>query len=110
MDNLIILQTLGTVFKDIPGLNSIHWTLAYIGLSVHILMDIAEAPDKITKKNILLMIASALAIPAILIICTDSSMKDILPINYVTSFLAGYQTTQFLQGLGNIGKKYNKRK
>ena len=95
----------------IPGLEPMHWILAYTGLSVHILLKLAETPgglfEGITKKDILSMIASIIAVPAILIVCTDTSLKDILPINYVTAFLAGYQTQSFIRSLGNIkfGKK-----
>lgn len=95
---------------DIPGLDALHWILAYLGLSVHVLMKMAETPGSLfagfTKKDVLTTIASVIAIPAILIVCTDTSLKDILPINYVTAFLAGYQTQSLLRSMGAIGGKY----
>ena len=97
------------------GLNTIHWLLAYTGLAVQLLMKLAETPGPLfsdfTKKEILVLLASGISIPAILIVCTDTSMRDILPINYVTAFLAGYQTQSFLRSFtrisGNIGKNKN---
>lgn len=92
------------------GLNPMYFILALSGLAVHILMKLAETPGSLfsgfTKKDILVSIASLIAIPAILVICTDTSMKDILPINYVTAFLTGYQTQSFLRSISNmLGKK-----
>lgn len=95
---------------DIPGLEPMHWILAYSGLAVHLLMKMAETPGSLfagfTKKDVLVTIASIIAIPAILIVCTDTSLKDVLPINYVTAFLAGYQTQSLLRSLSAIGGKY----
>jgi hypothetical protein len=89
------------------ALDTIHWLLAYSGLAVHLLMKLAETPGPLfsgfNKKDILVLLASGIAIPAILIVCTDTSVKDILPINYVTAFLAGYQTQSFLRSLSSIG-------
>jgi len=95
---------------EIPALNALHWILAYLGLAVHLLLKMSETPgglfDGFTKKDILTTIASIIAIPAILIVCTDTALKEALPINYVTAFLAGYQTQSFLRAIGNIGGKY----
>lgn len=95
---------------DIPELQPLHWILAYTGLAVHLLLKMAETPggllDGFTKKDILMTVASVLAIPAILIVCTDTSLSELLPINYVTAFLAGYQTQSFLRTVGAIGGKY----
>jgi len=95
---------------DIPGLDTIHWILAYLGLGIHVFMRMAETPgslmDGFTKKDVLTMIASIIAIPAILIVCTDTSLREILPINYVTAFLAGFQTQSILRSLGAISGKY----
>lgn len=100
------------VLINIPGLEAMHWILAYIGLAVHTLIKMAETPgsllDGFTKKDVLITIASALAIPAILIVCTETGMKDLLPINYVTSFLAGYQTQEFLKNISALGGKFVK--
>ena len=91
-------------------LNTIHWVLAYSGLSVQFLMKMAEMPGSLfagfTKKDLLVLIASGIAIPAILIMCTDTALKEVLPINYVTAFLAGYQTQSMLRSVSRIvGKK-----
>jgi len=83
--------------------------IAYGGLLIHVIMKLAELPGNLldgwTKKDWLVTIASVVSIPIILIMCTDTSMKDILPINYVTSFLAGYQTQSFLKSISSIGGK-----
>lgn len=99
---------------DLPGLLPLHWILAYLGLAVNVLVKMAETPggllDGFTKKDVLLTIASFLAIPAILIVCTDTIVKEALPINYVTAFLAGYQTQSFLKTLSTLGGKYSAKK
>lgn len=83
--------------------------IAYGGLLIHIILKLAELPGSLfsgfTKKDLLVTIASAISIPIILIICTDTSIKDLLPINYVTSFLVGYQTQSFLKTISSIGGK-----
>lgn len=98
---------------DIPELQPLHWILAYTGLAVHLLLKMAETPGSLlegfTKKDILIALASILAIPAILIVCTDTSLHELLPINYVTAFLAGYQTQSLLRTFGAIGGKYMDR-
>lgn len=96
------------------GLDATHLVLAYGGLFLHVLLKLAEMPGNllgsVNKRMVLITIASAIAIPIILLICTDTSMKDILPINYVTAFLAGYQTQSFLRSIGSLGDKFNKNK
>lgn len=88
------------------GINIIHWILAYAGMSIHILLKVADlnqTPDfKLKthiKQNIYTIVASLIMIPVTLIVLTDSSLKDILPINKVTSVLAGYQTQSFFKSL-----------
>ena len=106
--------SLMTSIRDVPGLDPLHWVLAYLGLAVHLLLKMAETPgglfDGFTKRDVLTTIASVLAIPAILILCTDTSIKDLLPINYLTAFLAGFQTQSLLRTLGNLGGKYLNKK
>jgi hypothetical protein len=91
------------------GLDITYLLLAYGGLVLHILLKLAELPgslfSEIDKKMVLVTIASAIAIPIILIICSDTSMKDLLPINHVTAFLAGHQTQSFLRSISSIGGK-----
>lgn len=100
-------------YLAIPGLEPLHWLIAYAGLAVHVLLKLAEAPggifDSFTKRDILTTIASVIAIPAILIVCTDTALKEILPINYVTAFLAGYQTQSFLRSISSISERYKSK-
>jgi hypothetical protein len=80
-------------------LDAVHWLLAFAGLAVHVLMKLAESPgnffNSFTKKDILVLLASTIAIPAILIICTDTSLSELLPINYVTSFFSWLSNSIF---------------
>lgn len=96
------------------GVEPIHFALAYAGMLIHILAkvsDLNQNPDfKLTtyvKKNIYTIVATFIMIPVILILLTDTSMKDILPINKVTSVLAGYQTQSTFRTIMNIFKKKN---
>ena len=91
------------------SIDLVHWILAYAGMSIHILLKVADlnqTPDfKIKthiKKNIYTIIASLIMIPVILIVLTDESLKDILPINKVTAVLAGYQTQSLFKSLMNM--------
>lgn len=92
--------------------STLHLLIAYGGLIVYHLIKIAQSTctfkECFNKKEILTLIASAISIPIILIICSDTSMKDILPINHVTAFLAGYQTQDILAKIGDFGNKFNK--
>lgn len=94
--------------KDIADLTVLHWGLAYGGLIVHVLLKLSEIKGKfflgIKRKDIFTAIASAILIPIILIICTDTEIKTLLPINYLTAFLAGYQTQSFVRSITKIGK------
>lgn len=96
------------------NLDTIHLVLAYGGLVLHVLLKLAETPGSILasfdKRVVLITISSAIAIPIILLICTDTSLKDILPINYVTAFLVGYQTQSFLRTIASIGNKFTNNK
>lgn len=87
----------------------LHLIIAYAGLIIYHLIAISQSSctfkDCFTKKEVLTLIASAISIPVILIICSDTSMKDILPINHVTAFLAGYQTQDILAKIGDFGNK-----
>lgn len=88
------------------SIEPLHLALAYVGMLLHILTKLAELSKtegftlpSYVKKNIYTMIASIIMIPVLLIIATDSSMKDILPINNVTSVLAGWQTQSVFKSL-----------
>jgi signal transduction histidine kinase len=95
-----------TELTHASDLTTLHWLLAYGGFLVHVLLKLSEVKGSFTKnikrKEIFIFIASTISIPIILIVCTDSMMKDILPINYVTAFLAGYQTQSFMKSIGKI--------
>lgn len=97
--------------KHISDLTPLHWALAYTGLLVHILMKIGNMrgllKDSFTRKFITTTIASFLLIPAILLICTDTGMKELLPINYLTAFLAGYQTQSLMGNFLSLRKISN---
>lgn len=92
------------------GLDVTYLLLAYGGLILHVLLKLAELPGNllsgIDKRMVLVTIASAIAIPMILLICSDTSMRDILPINHVTAFLAGHQTQSLLRSISSIGGKF----
>ena len=94
---------------SIENLTPLHWVLAYTGLLVHVFMKIANCKGNIrgclTRKFIMTSIASILIIPAILLICTDTGMKDLLPINYLTAFLSGYQTQSMIANISALTKK-----
>lgn len=87
----------------------LHLLLAYMGLLIHVILKLAQLPGTLfegfTKKDSLVIIASALSIPVILLLCSDTAMKEFLPINNVTAFLAGYQTQSFLKTFSNFTKK-----
>jgi hypothetical protein len=92
------------------GLDITYLLLAYGGLILHVLLKLAEFPgglfSGVDKKMVLVTIASIIAIPIILVICSGTSMADLLPINHVTAFLAGHQTQSFLRSIGSIGGKF----
>jgi hypothetical protein len=94
--------------KHIEDLTVIHWFLAFAGLAVHVLMKLGEVQGaffaNIKRKEVFTIIASMILVPIILIVCTDSSVKQILPINYVTAFLAGYQTQSFVRSIAKFSK------
>ena len=97
--------------KHIEDLTVIHWFLAYAGLLVHVLMKLGEVEGAffagIKRKEVFTVLSSIILVPIILIICTDSSMKEVLPINYVTAFLAGYQTQSFVRSVAKFSKTKN---
>lgn len=90
-------------------LTLVHWMLAYTGFVIEILLKMANVKgnllSSIRRKDILTAIASILAIPVILIVCTDTAMKELLPINYLTALLAGQQTQYLLSVLVGMGQK-----
>jgi len=95
--------------KHIADLTPLHWALAYVGLLAHVFMKIANCKGNLlscfSRKFIMTTLASVLIIPAILLVCTDTGMKELLPINYLTAFLAGYQTQSMLLNILSLTKK-----
>ena len=93
----------------ILNIDIIHWLLDYAGMTIHILLKVADlnqTPDfsirSHIKKNIYTIVASIIMIPVLLIVLSDDSLKDILPINKVTSVLAGYQTQSVFKSIMNM--------
>jgi hypothetical protein len=95
--------------KHIEDLNALHWVLAYTGLIVHVIMKVAnikgDLSEGLTRRFMLTTLASFFMIPVLLLICTEGSLKEMLPINYLTSFLAGYQTQSIITNIGTFTKK-----
>lgn len=94
--------------QHITELTPLHWALAYTGLMVHLLLKIGNMKGSIwvnfSRKFVTSSIASFLLIPAILLICTDTGMKELLPINYLTAFFAGYQTQSLMANIVSFRK------
>ena len=94
--------------KYITDLTPLHWALAYTGLLVHLLLKVGNMKGNLwvnfSRKFVTSTIASFLLIPAILLICTDTGMKELLPINYLTAFLAGYQTQSLMANIVSLRK------
>jgi len=94
------------------NLDTMHWLLAFSGALIHILLKVQEATgDKkyyfgaYFKKNWASLTATIIMIPVILVVLSDTSLSEILPINHVTALLAGYQTNSVFKSLIGIGKK-----
>lgn len=100
-------------FIMIFGLPLVYWALAYAALILYALGKLYAAPEDqrlskaFKRRDMIVVIMSAIGIPCILIMLQDPAMKAWLPLNYVTSFLAGYQTQSFIRFVVNISaKKY----
>lgn len=88
------------------GLNAIHFLLAYAGMMIHILMKLAQVfPDPkfsfkdFARRNLITTIISIIGIPVLLVVSTDTSLSELLPINYVTAVLCGWQTQSLFKSL-----------
>lgn len=97
----------------IEGLEPMHFILAYAGMTIHILMKLAEVFNKpdftwrnFVLQNIISTLVSIVGIPVLLIVATDKSIKDVLPINYVTAMLAGWQTQSLFK---TVFAMYNRK-
>jgi len=101
---------------SIADINIYYWAIALGGALIHILLKLSEVPEtkglwaSFTRKDRFVTLASFVAIPVLLMIMTDTSLGDLLPLNYITAFLTGYQTQSFLRSFAQIaGKKYIKQ-
>lgn len=84
----------------------IHIALAYAGMIIHLLIKLERATKKqdfsfktYFKTIAIPTVINIIAIPVLLIMMGDSSLTEILPINNVTSVLAGYQTQSIFKSL-----------
>ena len=95
------------------GFDIVHLIIAYGGLLLHVLLKLAELPGSLLsgfdKNMTLVTIASIIAIPIILLICSDTAMSELLPITNITAFLAGYQTQSFLRTISDIGGRFREK-
>lgn len=104
------------LIMSIADINIWYWLIALGGSLIHILLKLAEIPENkgiwasFTRKDKFVTLASFISIPVLLLIMTDTSLGDLLPLNYFTAFLTGYQTQSFLRSFAMIaGKKYIKQ-
>lgn len=81
------------------GLTALHFLLALAGMALNLLMKMGEEYNTpeftfkgFLKKHLISIIFSFIAIPVLLIVATDSSLKDFLPVNNITAVLCGWQT------------------
>ena len=94
------------------NLDYLHWILAFAGALIHVLLKVQEVTqDKkyvfgsYLKKNWASVTATIVMIPVLLLVLSDTSLSEILPINHVTALLAGYQTDSLFKSLIGLGKK-----
>ena len=92
-------------------LNFIHIILAYAGLLIYVLVKLQDESLKKgftfggfinNRTNLLSLLISVVSIPVILLMATDPSIKELLPINNVTSVLAGWQTNSVFRSLMSV--------
>ncbi len=83
-----------------------HFLLAYAGMTIHVLLKLGElrkSPDfsfmGYVQKHIFSMVASIITIPVLLIMATDPAVGEMLPLNYVTATLIGWQTNSTFKAL-----------
>lgn len=93
---------------------AMHFILAYAGMIIHVLLKLGElrkTPEfslrKYVKTHIFSMIASIITIPVLLIMATEPAVAEMLPLNYVTAVLAGWQTDSTFKALMGM---YSKKK
>ncbi len=94
--------------------NPIHLLLAYSGMFIHTAIQIQKASNqyksefsilKFLRYNAFHLVADLVAIPVILIIFTDSAMKELWNMNYLTATFTGYTSQSMLHSLFKIKTK-----
>ena len=100
---------LSSLFGIEMNIDPMFLILGYAGMTIYVLTRLEKARRQEgfvfknwIKDNFLTIIISFILVPIMLLVCTDTSLKDILPINKVTAFLAGYQTKDILNTLLNV--------
>ena len=92
---------------------AIHLLLAYSGMAVHTAIQMQKAFNrhksnfrvtKFLRYNMFHLIADLIAIPMLLLVFTDESMKALFPINYVTAVFTGYTAQSILQSIFKMKK------
>tara|TARA_R110000764_G_scaffold542_3_gene2042 strand:- start:783 stop:1103 length:321 start_codon:yes stop_codon:yes gene_type:complete len=91
---------------------NLHWfhlILAFGGMTIHVLMKLGELTksDDFSVKDYFEkykfnMLASILMIPLLLLMATDTSLTEILPLNNVTAVLMGWTTNSTFKALMGI--------
>jgi hypothetical protein len=97
------------------GLTILHFILAFAGVALNLLMKMGEEYNQegfalkgFLKKHLISIIFSIIATPVLLIVATDSSLKDFLPVNNITAVLCGWQTQSVFKTIFSIkGKRIN---
>lgn len=95
----------------------IQWFIAFSAMLVTFLRNLNVAKDSTNKFSIkayfkakwINMLSTAILLPIILLVCADPILSDILPINNVTAFLAGYQTDSLCDSIVEISKNKIKK-
>ncbi len=89
----------------------IHWLLAFGGAIVAVLEKIFEMQQQpgyrfggYLKKYWISLIATLISIPIIMLVISDTGLRELLPINNLTAAVCGYQTQDFFKKLVNVGK------
>lgn len=99
------------------NITTVEWFIAFSAMLVTFLKNLNVAKDANNKFSLaayikakwVAMLSTMILLPTVLLVCTDPTMEDILPINKVTAFLAGLQIDSVTDFVVEIGKsKFNK--
>lgn len=91
------------------GITYIHWILATLGLALYYLRQIGNFDgqkwkDMFDRKQITVLISSIIFIPVLFFVCSEPGMNEIIPINYLTAVVAGYQTRDVMNLFFKFGQ------